>query len=261
MDKNSYQIVLNDLETDKTNLQAECENLKKQYDDKLQEVSRVESAVEVIRARLKIESSTDSKDKISNENEFDQPAETLPELPDQMQKYDEKNQSSITLNDGCEHILKWVRKPLHVDDLVKELEMLGRFTSKRSLNSTLIQDGKKRFVLLGENIFDLRSRQPLSLFPELPDKSIVTRKPKTGKRKTRGFVLIDAIRDIIKELNGKEFLASEIFEKLQTKFPSEIAESRRRSVNSTLNNLIIQNELVKFRAGTFDIPALFKVKQ
>ncbi len=267
MDKNSYQIVLNDLETDKTKLQADCDDLKKQYDDKLQEVSRIESAVEVIRARLKIEFSTDTKVRFSNENKFNQVAAISSESPDKTQnetdaeampptKFNKENQNPITLGDGCEQILTKAGKALYIANLVDGLEALGRFTNKRSLNSTLLQDGKKRFVLLGSNIFDLRSRQPHSLFPELSVDSNVSR-----KREKRSFALMDAIRDIVKKLNSKVFTLSEMFDELQTKFPNEIDESRRRSVNSTLNNLILKGELEKVRVGKFDKPALFKIKQ
>lgn len=117
------------------------------------------------------------------------------------------NQSSITLGDGCEQILKDSGDALHISRLVEELKKLGRFTTIRSLNSTLIQDSKKRFVLPGENIFDLKDRQH--------------EKP---------FSLINAIRGIVLELNGKEFSPAIIFDSLLKRFPAEVNADRRRSV-------------------------------
>lgn len=66
----------------------------------------------------------------------------------------------LTLGDGTERILRAAGKAVHVDIIVDRLARLGRKTNKRSLNSTLLQDTRKRFKLLGNNIFDLTEREP-----------------------------------------------------------------------------------------------------
>lgn len=66
----------------------------------------------------------------------------------------DKKPIKLTLGDGAEMILREAGE-LHIDEIVTRLAALGKTTHKRSLNSTLLQDSKKRFKLLGKNVFTL----------------------------------------------------------------------------------------------------------
>ena len=61
----------------------------------------------------------------------------------------------ITLGAGSEKILREVGSPQHASTLLDELAKLGKHTNIRSLNSTLLQDPRKRFHLEGGNVFGL----------------------------------------------------------------------------------------------------------
>jgi DNA-directed RNA polymerase delta subunit len=56
--------------------------------------------------------------------------------------------------------LEQSEKPLHLTEIIKELEKYGRFTDRRILNGTIRKDHRKRFVNLGQNQWDLSSRHP-----------------------------------------------------------------------------------------------------
>jgi HB1, ASXL, restriction endonuclease HTH domain len=64
----------------------------------------------------------------------------------------------ITLVAGAEKILREAGSPMHVNDIVAKLATLGKITTLRSLNSTLIQDPQKRFINYGQNVFGLADR-------------------------------------------------------------------------------------------------------
>ncbi len=52
-----------------------------------------------------------------------------------------------------------------------------------------------------------------------------------------GFVLSDAVRDAIREINQPRFRTSQVFEILQAKFPHYITLEKKPSVSATLSNL------------------------
>jgi hypothetical protein len=61
----------------------------------------------------------------------------------------------FTLRDGAEKVLRENGEAMHVDKMVTRLAEMGKITEKRSLNSAMIKDKKKRFKLMGGNIFAL----------------------------------------------------------------------------------------------------------
>jgi hypothetical protein len=257
MDNTKYQDLLDDLEGQRAVLQKECNDLKQILSRKGNHLTHVKDAITVLTELLKFDvdnikqMSAETAEVIANRLDTKEDENNVSRT-----EYNEQNQSSITLNDGVEKILTREGKPLHADKLVEYLRELGRFTDKRSLNSGMLKDSKKRFVLLSGNVFDLRSRQPHTLFPEYSGGANVT-----NNLPTSNFILINVTRDAIKELNGREFAVSEIFDILKARFPSEVNESRRRSIGSTINNLMLKGELEKVRVGTFDKPALYREKQ
>jgi hypothetical protein len=69
-------------------------------------------------------------------------------------------------------------------------------------------------------------------------------KPRSPRNANKGdFVLVDAASEIVREFNGKEFLFSEYFDLLKTKYPNKIDESKRGSASATLSNLITRGKL------------------
>lgn len=261
MNTANYQELIDELEVKGTVLQRECKELRETLNSKSKYLNHVLDTITVLKGLIEIESADTPNIKSDTDYANRKPvtlAEAIEKRVDNNNKisaieYNEQNQSSITLNDGVEKILLREGKPLHADKLVDYLRELGRFTDKRNLNSGMLKDSKNRFILLGGNVFDLRSRHSESLFPDFSSDAA-----NGNTLRTPDFVLTDAVRAVIKELNGKEFIVSEIFDTLQARFPSEVNESRRRSVGSTINNLMLKGELEKVRAGSFDKPAIFK---
>jgi hypothetical protein len=233
METNSYEVVLSDLENEKLGL--------------LQQINRIDDAIQLLKSLNKtIVPPDDSllKDGDKLDDTFSNRTRPGAEIA--------RRTTNITLIDGSEQILRKVGHAMHIDQIVKELEALGRLTTKRSLNSTLIQDSKKRFHLLGKYFFDLSSRaQPQTLFNDGSYLAKTVAEPSE-------FSLIGAVRDEIKALEGRKFEVLEIYNALHEKFPNEVDESRRRSVGSTINNLMLKGELEKVRVGSFDMPALYR---
>ena len=75
--------------------------------------------------------------------------------------YDEKTsfrlatEGAITLVSGTEAVLRRRGSPMHASEIVTELGKIGKKTTVRSLNSTLLQDSKARFKAYGQNVFGL----------------------------------------------------------------------------------------------------------
>lgn len=75
-------------------------------------------------------------------------------------EYSPQNQSKISLVAGSEQILTKSDRPLHISELLVELNKLGRFVTAAILNGTIRKDPKQRFINLGKNVWDLRRRHP-----------------------------------------------------------------------------------------------------
>ena len=124
MDILSYQNVIKDLEGKKVSL--------------LKEINKIDDAISVIKSLIQTD--------LPDEN-FQQKNK-----PHRVRKGAilTRKANNITLTDGTEQILREAGKSLHIDEIVKRFKtQFGRETTNRSLNSTLMQDSKKRFVLLG----------------------------------------------------------------------------------------------------------------
>jgi len=64
-------------------------------------------------------------------------------------------EGAVTLVSGAEAVLRRKGSPMHASDIVTELGEMGKQTTVRSLNSTLLQDSKARFTAYGQNVFGL----------------------------------------------------------------------------------------------------------
>jgi len=148
MNRNSYQEVLSDLEADKERIRFKCNELKIQYEAHLQKSNEIESAIQIIKSKLAIEDASSATSEAKTENNT-----LLPE-----NAYSKENQSKVSLCEGSEKVLEIAGKPMHLKVIIKELEKYGRFTDNRILNGTIRKDHRKRFVNLGQNVWDLRRR-------------------------------------------------------------------------------------------------------
>lgn len=240
MDRKSYENVLSDFEQDIKHKQTEMEKLQ-------EEIEQIESTIFILQTKLQSEAKNDSQIDDDESNDF------FDSLTDK--KYTKENQSKISLNDASEKVLLKEGKSLYIVELIKKIEEFGRFTNRVQLSGTIRKDHKDRFKNLGGNVWDLRSRHSQPLSKPSAVGSTFKHRPDTSD-----FVLVDAARETVKEFSGDEFSVSDIFEKLQTKYPNEINESRRRSVGSTVNNLMLKGELEKVRKGTFEKSALYRAK-
>ncbi|MDQ6787786.1 MAG: hypothetical protein M3033_13340 [Acidobacteriota bacterium] len=167
MNRNSYQDVLSDWERKRETTQKECDDIRKVYENKLDRLNKIESAISLIIEELDFENFFDEVKDTKNSNESQKIKPTLTLFPksyltfDQFaNQYSKENQSKISLCSGSEKVLEQAGKPLHLTEIIKELEKLGRFTDRRILNGTIRKDTKKRFVNLGQNVWDLSSRHP-----------------------------------------------------------------------------------------------------
>lgn len=153
MDKNSYEIVLADLESEISVKKSEMERLQT-------EISQVESAISILRTKLENEEDSikkESKEEDSIKQVTNKDIEVFfSELTES--KFTRENQSKISLNNASEEILKKEGKPLYITDLIEKLEEYGRFTDRIQLSGTIRKDNKDRFINLGGNIWDLKSR-------------------------------------------------------------------------------------------------------
>ncbi len=149
MDRESYENVLIDLEEDIKIKRAKTEKLN-------QEILQDENVISVLRLKLSQEVLVASP---SNNVESVEQANSSFTLS-AGNKYTEKNQSKISLNDASEKILQSEGKPLYVADLIEKLKEYGRFTDRRQLSGTIRKDHKNRFINLGGNNWDLLQRHP-----------------------------------------------------------------------------------------------------
>ncbi len=154
MDRKSYANVLSDLEAEIGIKRVKVEKLN-------QEILQDENVISVLRTKLSKEEILVAPP-INNIGSVEQTNNSFTLLAGN--KYTEKNQSKISLNDACEKILQSEGKPLYIADLIEKLKGYGRFTDRKQLSGTIRKDNKKnkksRFVNLGGNNWDLLQRHP-----------------------------------------------------------------------------------------------------
>lgn len=187
------------------------------------------------------------KDQIEANNESRHPAQKHP----------------LTIGDAVEKLLKEAGIALGVNELRKRAKSFGIDPSSSTFRSAISKDRQKRFERVSIGVYKLRNSNNKPV--ELPENSlfnsqIVDVKSNGHNRKNYGFVLVEQVRKIVAELDGREFTPVEVFEKLQEQFPDKIDKSSFKSIYSTVNNLRIKNELVKIRDGKDGEPAIYKAK-
>ncbi len=160
MNWSSYQEVLADLEKDKELIHIICNKLKTEYDVQIQKSGEIENAISIIRSKLEAETFFDETERLETSSETQQVKHNFTLLP--KNEYSKENQSKVSLCSASEEILEKAGKPLHLSVIIKELEKFGRFTDSRILNGTIRKDHKKRFVNLGQNVWNLSRRQEQS---------------------------------------------------------------------------------------------------
>ena len=145
MDKNTYQEILFELENDKESYEQQCVEIETQFNKAKKLLSETETAISVIRSKI---------EKMQSEVK----------LPEYQNTYENKleivnfNPEVISFVDDGERILVAAGKAMHVSEIVEESNRLGKFTEKRKMADILRTDSKKRFINLGNNWWDLRSR-------------------------------------------------------------------------------------------------------
>jgi hypothetical protein len=145
MDKNTYQEILFELENDKESYEQQCVEIETQFNKAKKLLSETETAISVIRSKI---------EKMQSEVK----------LPEYQNTYENKleivnfNPEVISFVDVGERILVAAGKAMHVSEIVEESNRLGKFTEKRKMADILRTDSKKRFINLGNNWWDLRSR-------------------------------------------------------------------------------------------------------
>lgn len=177
MDKQvHYQIVIADAENKVLQLKIECAELRKLLAQKESLISEAEHTVSFIRESLlpDVENDSEIEDDMAIQHSFQvgmfanedtantkamERLKALHRLAEK-NKYSPNFESNISLADATEIILEAVGQPLHANYLMNELARVGRFPPrKNNFISTIRKDHKNRFVNLGGNIWDLRSRQ------------------------------------------------------------------------------------------------------
>jgi len=73
------------------------------------------------------------------------------------------------------------------------------------------------------------------------------------------FILLEAVREVIRTFKGGRFLANDIFAILLQKYPNNFNEQKRGSLSATLSNLITGGELVK--VGTEENRAIYQATE
>ena len=164
MDVNS---LLASLVKDKDSLHKECAELQALHKEKLLKVSEIDSAISIIKLKLDSEILPNKPDKNAepSKNEDKETGSEISTIKSEFtlvskNVFSPENQSSISLANGSEQILERVGKPLHITELAKELETLGRFANTQVINGAVRKDHKNRFINLGGNTWDLRHRYP-----------------------------------------------------------------------------------------------------
>jgi hypothetical protein len=158
-----YQIVLADTEKKIVQLEAECYELESQLEMRRSLIAEAEYTKSFIQNTLLPEAAIKEKPKTDFElssHDHRTAIEKLQEWKEtaKLKQYSETNESSITLGDGSEVILEVHGSSLHADRIADELQEIGRFKATKNVTGTLKTDGKKRFINLGQNIWDLRKR-------------------------------------------------------------------------------------------------------
>ncbi len=158
----------------------------------------------------------------------------------------DKLNSRLTNGNIAESVLKKTRKPIHIDEILQELERNGLETSKKKLLTTLRDDRRKRFVYLGNNMIDLNPN-PLEIAPR-------------PKKEGMNTGLLAAIRDAVQDLNGQEFTIREVREILIEKHPEigERIKDNYASVSAVLNKMFRDGKLQLVRKGAGSEPNLYR---
>jgi hypothetical protein len=148
---NDYYHLLGEAKFDKAKLQTECRELQRKYEAKLEEINKVEMAIEYIRSKMGNSISEDiSKDEkiLNQQDEVRQVA---------------NNSNDVTFIEGTIEILQDEGGALHINKILYQLEeRYGRKTNARNLSGNIGKDSQKRFVNLGGNTWDLSSRYALT---------------------------------------------------------------------------------------------------
>lgn len=163
MDTKSYEIVLADL-------QQEIKVKRNKSEKLLNEISQIENVMTVLQIKLKegenLHEPSNNEFEVQNKNgEIEEEPSKQNESVDDEEftlltenEYTRENQSKISLNNASEKILKKEGKALYITDLIERLKEYGRFTDRKQLSGTIRKDNKDRFINLGGNNWDLKSR-------------------------------------------------------------------------------------------------------
>lgn len=158
----------------------------------------------------------------------------------------DKLNSRLTNGNITESVLKKVQKPIHINEILQELERNGLLTSRKKLLTTLRDDKRKRFTYLGNNMIDLNPN-PLEIAPR-------------PKKEGMNTGLLAAIRDVVQDLNEQEFTIKEVRDRLTEKHPKigEKIKNNYASVSAVLNKMFRDGKLQLVRKGAGSEPNLYK---
>lgn len=159
-----------------------------------------------------------------------------------------RRRGSVTMGDAAEQILREANGPIHVDLIISRLVLQGINQGKATVVSGLLKDRRKRFKLIGGNIFDLAERAEvtpstngnngtgaqLSHQSLLPIPATSTRVIKRDMPK--GFSLKGAVKALLPKLQG-EISQPVIYQNLQELYPEAASTIKKASIATTLRSL------------------------
>ncbi|MDQ3686866.1 MAG: winged helix-turn-helix domain-containing protein [Acidobacteriota bacterium] len=140
---------------------------------------------------------------------------------------------ALTQGDAAVEILRKAGRPMHLNEILKEVPRYGLNPKKTSFVSNLRKDRRQRFKIMGGNVFALieghNTHSPSAV-----------KKPSTsgsGNKLTRmGFSLVGSIKEVLPTLNG-EFSQPIVVNKLRERFPEAAPLIQKSSVSTTLRKL------------------------
>ncbi len=158
---------------------------------------------------------------------------------------DESN-SRPTIGNLIENLLRNAREPMHVNDILRELDRNGLPVTRKTLLTTVKFDKRKRFINLGDSMIDLNP-SPLEFAPRL-------------KRDNMNLGLLAAIRDVLPSLSGKEFNVRDVRDIIIKNYPNvgEKLKDNYASLSAMLNRMAKQGELQRVKKGVGSEPNLYK---
>jgi hypothetical protein len=135
--------------------------------------------------------------------------------------------ATLTQGDAVVEILRKAGRPLHINDIAKEMPSFGLNPKKQNLVSIIVKDRKDRFTKKGGNVFALRpgyvSSQP---------------SPTNGSSPfaRAGFSLIGSVMALLPQLHA-EFSQPVVYNMLRERHPEVAEHIQKASVATTLTKL------------------------